>query len=318
MDEAELLSQYLGTKVELGEVIQSLWSGYGSIRRVRLDGKPAILKLIDVSRPRENLRGWGSEVSHERKLKSYQVERHFYEQFSKQCGSECRVPKLLSSVDLQESQQIVLVMEDLDATGYPIRKSNVDAKDFGACLRWLAEFHALFLGTEPKGLWDTGTYWHLATRPEELKAMPDGMLKRNAILIDRRLESAKYKTLVHGDAKLANFCFGETGTVAAVDFQYVGSGCGMKDVAYFISSCFDEHEAESREEEVLNRYFSLLAESIERQNKVVDVGELIHEWRELFVFAWADFVRFLAGWSPGHWKLNAYSQLLAEQAIRQL
>jgi len=40
---------------------------------------------------------------------------------------------------------------------------------------------------------------------------------------------------VHGDAKLANFCFSRDGKkVAAVDFQYVDGGCGMKDLSRII------------------------------------------------------------------------------------
>ena len=71
-----------------------------------------------------------------------------------------------------------------------------------------------------------------------------------------RLKSSTFKTLVHGDAKLANFCFGsEESGVAAVDFQYVGGGCGMKDLAYFVGSCFRDHEAEEREEEIRSLYW---------------------------------------------------------------
>ena len=45
---------------------------------------------------------------------------------------------------------------------------------------------------------------------------------------------------MHGDAKLANFLFtSDHSQVAGVDFQYVGGGCGMKDVAYLLS-CLDE------------------------------------------------------------------------------
>ena len=79
--------------------------------------------------------------------------------------------------------------------------------------------------------------------------MQNADLKKAAQGIDKRLQSARFQTLVHGDAKLANFCFSDVGQVAAVDFQYVGKGCGMKDVAYFISSCFNEEDCEDGSDE---------------------------------------------------------------------
>ena len=58
---------------------------------------------------------------------------------------------------------------------------------------------------------------------------------------------------------MANFCFSESrDKVAAVDFQYVGGGCGMKDLTYFVGSCLDESACEQREGDILNRYFQSL------------------------------------------------------------
>ena len=119
------------------------------------------------------------------------------------------------------------------------------------------------MGEAPSGLWTTGTYWHLETRPDELDVLDDAQLKAAAEKIDRQLSEARFQTFVHGDAKLANFCFAETGAgVAAVDFQYVGGGCGMKDVAYFISSCLDESSCEAGETELLDCYFGALKRSL--------------------------------------------------------
>ncbi len=87
--------------------------------------------------------------------------------------------------------------------------------------------------------------------------MEDVELKQAAIRIDQILRASPYQTFVHGDAKLANFCFSSDGLqVAAVDFQYVGGGCGIKDVAYFISSCLHEEDCERYEDELLAWYFA--------------------------------------------------------------
>lgn len=121
---------------------------------------------------------------------------------------ECRVPLCLGVESFGE--EILIVLEDLDAAGFPQRRSRVGAGEIRACLDWLANFHATFLGAQPDGLWQIGTYWHLATRPDELRALSDSALKRAAAAIDRKLNSGNYRTLVHGDAKLANFVFPPT------------------------------------------------------------------------------------------------------------
>ena len=90
----------------------------------------------------------------------------------------------------------------------------------------------------------------------------------------------------------------------------------MKDVAYFVGSCLDESACEERESDVLNTYFDTLAAALERRGSGVDIGALIAEWRALYPIAWTDFHRFLKGWSPGHWKINSYSERLAREVIR--
>jgi len=154
------------------------------------------------------------------------------------------------------------------------------------------------------------------TRPNEMAAMADDTLKQAAGLIDDHLNQCRYQTIVHGDAKVANFCFSPDGrAVAAVDFQYVGGGCGMKDVAYFLGSCLNETQYERWQTPLLDYYFSQLRRAI---NIRVDFDALEKEWRELFPYAWTDFYRFLLGWAPGHWKVNPYSQRLAEQVLKEL
>lgn len=195
-------------------------------------------------------------------------------------------------------------------------RSSLRDREVRACLGWLAHFHALFLGVEPEGLWPVGTYWHLETRPDELEAMDDAELKAAAADIDRRLSGCLFKTIVHGDAKVENFCFSRRGhDVAAVDFQYVGGGCGMKDVVYLLGSCMDERECERRVPALLEHYFTELKLFLKTD---VDVDALEKEWRDMFAFAWTDFHRFLLGWMPGHRKINRYSKQLTKEVLLKL
>ncbi len=306
-------------------VIQSLWGGYGQIVRLHLSGgahPSVILKHVNLPKVAEHPRGWGTGLSHQRKIRSYQIESHWYQHYAAKCSSGCVVPDCLAVKVLD--RETVLVLTDLDAAGFPVRKTSVEDQDLYACLGWLASFHATFLNSEADGLWECGTYWHLETRPDELAALTDIALRKAAPFIDQKLRQCRYQTLVHGDAKLANFCFrssdftGDSSGVAAVDFQYIGRGCGMKDVAYFIGSCLNENECESMENELLSYYFSELNSCIGSHQVSVNAVELEKEWRELYPVAWADFHRFIKGWSPGHWKINSYSERLTKSVIKNL
>jgi len=312
------LTQAEGLK-NLG-VVQSLWSGYGSIDRIGIEGTDVPSVIVKHVQPGAggHPRGWNTDLSHQRKLKSYQVETHWYGR-QKERGEPglARIPECLGVKT--DGDEVLLVLEDLDAVGFAGRRSSVNQAEWQACVRWLATFHAEHLGAKSDGLWESGTYWHLETRPDELEELDDLPLKKAASAIDAKLKESAFKSLVHGDAKLANFCFGADGAeVAAVDFQYVGGGCGMKDLAYFVGSCFRDEEAESREREVLNFYFKELRGFLARIGGDVSADELEADWRPLYRVAWADFHRFMKGWSPGHWKLSDYSERVTREVIESL
>ncbi|MDC1105238.1 DUF1679 domain-containing protein [Prolixibacteraceae bacterium] len=308
------------SSVKQKEVIQQLWSGYGNLSRCRVEGREfnhVIVKHIKTASMNHHPRGWNTSLSHERKVKSYQVEIAWYQQYAELCDDHCRVPHCLAV--LEDNGDQIIVMEDLDVAGFPMRKYDLSMDDIFTTLRWLAFFHAKHIHTTPESLWEIGTYWHLDTRPDELQVMSDKALKGAAAAIDEKLNSAKYLTLVHGDAKVANFCYAPDGSqVAGVDFQYVGAGCGMKDVAYFVSSCLYESDCERYETTLLEQYFSYLEEAMNLYHPTLPFREIEEEWRALYIYAWTDFYRFLQGWSPDHWKINGYNQKLARQVIQQL
>ncbi len=302
------------------ETIQTLWSGYGSIVRLKLDDcsiSTVIAKHIKIPSNNKHPRGWNTNLSHERKIRSYNIETYWYNNYSKYCNEFCKIPECY--ITEQSEEELFIALEDLDNSGYPIRKSMLTWNEMKPCIKWLANFHAVYMSTKPEGLWETGTYWHLETRPDELKALTDKNLQKAAAQIDQVLRNTKYKTLVHGDAKVANFCFNQDcSKVAAVDFQYVGGGCGMKDLAYFAGSCLYEDECEKLEQEILEYYFEELEHSLEFNDKQINFSELKKEWKEMYYYAWTDFHRFLKGWSPGHWKINSYSEKISRKVISSL
>lgn len=295
---AELVGVPTARRVER---IQSLWGGYGEAARYALaDGRSVVVKHVQP--------GAGSGRGHRRKLRSYAIERAWYQRWAQRCGEHCRVPPALALEERDGGW--LFVLEDLAAAGFPARTPYLSDTKLQACLRWLAAFHATFLGVEADDLWPVGTYWHLATRPDELATMPAGALREAAAAIDARLSGAEHRTLVHGDAKPSNFLFAADGRrVAAVDFQYVGGGCGMKDVAYLLMG-----ETRRETERALDVYFDALREALSATGQAEAVEA---EWRALFPWARADLERFMAGWAPGH-RPDRLGRELVDEALRAL
>lgn len=310
--------QQLGAEAILSTTkMQGLWSDYGAIYRLQLSGAKVpsvVVKCIALQEQGKHPRGWATNRSHQRKLKSYAIENHWYENYAASLPDSVKVPQLLYSEHTPKVQ--VLVLEDLSAS-YPVLKQSCTFREAKRVIKWLARFHAHFIRADAEGLWATGSYWHLETRPEEWQAMDEGPLKERAQEIDRALGSAHFQTIIHGDAKVANFCFGDDDAVAAVDFQYVGKGVGVKDTAYFIGSCFTSHECQQHESALLDLYFEALTAATKSLNSDERIA-LEKEWRELYAVAWADFNRFLLGWLPGHQKLHAHARTKNEEALRYL
>ncbi len=346
--------------VEKIEVVQSLWSGYGEISRFKVTNNQTnpffcILKYVDLTKQADHPRGWSGEFAHTRKLNSYINELNFYQECAGSPKNLGRIPKLFASQC--KHNFIWLLMEDLDHQGFQYRiEPSVlytnDDNTFTAVqtsqlspyniklntsnyleiirltIKWLAVLHADYTNHIPESLNMKGTYWHLATRPDELNQMPNSKLKRTASIIDSKLNDATFQTLLHGDAKIANFCFSELhskseqthGKVAAVDFQYVGKGVGVKDLIYFLGSCFDESKLFIYANELIECYFEELKINLQNKSPLskTEIQLLEKEWRYLICFAWADFERFLQGWAPRHPKLNGYSGLQTKEALKQI
>ena len=293
----------------------SLWAGYGRVTAVEgvRDGArlPLIIKRVTppATAPADD------DGGHARKLASYVAESAFYREVAPGLvGSRCPVAEPVAVVEQNapDSYALALALADLRPAHPVFTKGSLRPPQLRAALTWLAEFHATFWGVAgrddvPPLLSDReGTFWHLATRPAEYDAIPRDWsdLKAAAPAIDAALAAAAagpHGTLVHGDAKAANFCWTEGGckndsvSAAAFDFQYVGRGVGARDVAYLLSSAGG---AGDDEEGLLSFYLDALLAALARRGADpagYDAGVL----RSHYDLACADFVRFMAGW--GWW-----------------
>ncbi len=313
--ERRLLDATGAQSLTLGDRLQSLWSGYGEIRRVTLQGARCERAILKYVLPPEHGGGRAKSPetrSHARKLRSYDVELEFYRRFAVRCDETCRVPACQHAS--RSAGGWLFLLEDLDVAGFSGRRERLRPSELGPAMQWLAQFHATFLGARPEGLWKVGTYWHLGTRQDEFAAMAPSVLKTAAQRLDVRLLEARHQTLVHGDAKLENFCFSERGSeVAALDFQYVGRGVGVRDLAYFLGSALSPAELEAQGDRLLEDYLAALGHALVRRG--LEANSVVEEWRELYCVAWADFHRFLLGWAPRHAHEDRYTSRMVRRAL---
>ena len=115
------------------EVIQNLWSGYGKIVRCGLKGtdmKTVVVKHVRLPEQDHHPRGWNTDLSHERKIKSYQVETAWYDHWSNHCDDNCRIPSCLALES--HDDEVLMVLEDLDDAGFPGRKNAVTLDELKA------------------------------------------------------------------------------------------------------------------------------------------------------------------------------------------
>ena len=86
-------------------------------------------------------------------------------------------------------------------------------------------------------------------------------------------------------------------------------------MAYFLSSCLSPAECEEHAARLVDVYFEALSAAVAARHAGLDFTALEHEWRALYPVAWADFYRFLLGWSKGAYPFDGYSRRLVAEAL---
>lgn len=314
---AELLQKWgLPFKLERATKMTTLWAGYGSVYHLVVKDGRSTRNLVvkDVQPPA------GSGVSHERKLRSYQVEAAFYQRVAPQlleAGLPIAHPAHVDNDLSGAGGAMHLLLTDL-RDEYPATQRPMDLAHAKAALSWLARLHASFWQQPPAELWAQGCFWQLDTRQEELEAMePEWRdLQAAAQAISDELANAKFQTCVHGDFKGANICFsagGGTGLAAAAyDFQYCGGGDPMKDVAYLLCSTVEGRVVQRHEKELLEHYHAELTGRLPAAAAAEYTPEVMKERLGLAI---CDFVRFMAGW--GWWGNTSWAAQKAREGLKK-
>ena len=288
--------------------ISSLWSGYGSIIRQTYCLKDktqitAILKHVSA----DHHAGSNFDVSHERKLISYHVERFFYKHLAKNVEGAA-VAKFL------EAGPDCIIIEDL-AVRFPKEMYSFSPDSAKVVLKWLANFHASFWQetkqavvpppskdiSKAEGVWQQGCYWYLDTRQDEFEGLNNDW-KELGRKVDEKLKGDGYtfQTLTHGDAKAANIMMNSEGNECAMyDFQYVGRGFGVKDVVYFLSTSVKNMA--QNEKDLLGYYHGELVKGLLRKPNGEKLAEeyTVDVMMEHYEWALIDWLRFMKGW--GMW-----------------
>jgi hypothetical protein len=317
--------------------IQSLWAGYGSVSSVSIctaSNETVSLIIKRVTPPSD-----GVGISHERKVKSYCAEAYFYQHLASQLSpysASCVVPH---SYSIQSKDGgFLFCMSDL-RHDFSDSNGSLSIDHTKAALRWLAHFHATFWNnssiptfnndndthTDLHGIWECGGYWHFETRQDEWQDISSSSswktLKQCAGVIDERMkQDDQFHTVCHGDFKSANILLDPDGTkCAAVDFQYVGGGYGMKDVVMLlVSSCSSGRGDTKRwESDMLQFYHETLTNALsQRPNQNTNMYSLEVATMH-FELCLLDYVRFMAGW--GFWGSNCnYATTRAQTLLQEL
>jgi thiamine kinase-like enzyme len=95
--------------------------------------------------------------------------------------------------------------------------------------------------------------------------------------IDRHLGGKPPLTMIHSDYQAENLMFGANpDTLSVVDWQFVGRGRGIADVAYFLSDSMSIADRQAIEEDLLLSYLQILRE---RGIDGYTLEEAMHDYR---------------------------------------
>ena len=210
---------------------------------------------------------------------SYEREVRFYQEAAQE--SPLPVPACYyADVDM-ESGWHILLLEDLAPARSGSRTRGCSRNDARIAIHQIARFHAHWWesprlyefkwlsGMEIPGDAELAHFreqlWSAFLRKVGTK-LPDEVIKIGEMLgeykgrITQHLFAQKPQTLIHADYQLENMMFGATEEEKffVVDWQFVKRGCGIWDVAYFLSQNLAPEDRKVTEMSILHDYLRIL------------------------------------------------------------
>lgn len=225
-------------------------------------------------------------------LRMYTREAGFFGQLADQ--APIRVPRCLHASCDPETSQFVLVMEDLGGLRTVDQVAGMSVADAERAVDGLAAWHATWWGQAvelaERGLTvSLGDEIYKSVLP---MVFPEGWAKLEAEMeippsiravgprwveaMPRLLDSLATEptTMIHGDYRADNLFFEVDGSVAAVDFQLIGTGRGAYDLAYFITQSLGPTDAAQHERPLFDRWVAALVAA------GVPEGDLTDAWED--------------------------------------
>jgi hypothetical protein len=205
-------------------------------------------------------------------LSMYKREVAFFTELADR--SPIRVPACHHAA-VDEESRFVVVMEDLGGLRAVDQIAGMSLEDAGSAIDGLARWHATFWGAG-EALAEAGVTLSLADPiypavvpmvfdegwdkitaagidiPGPIAAVRPGFGAAIPLLLEGLARMPT--TVVHGDYRADNLVFDADGSVAAFDFQLIGTGSGSYDLAYFVTQSLEDEVAAAHERALFDRW----------------------------------------------------------------
>lgn len=208
----------------------------------------------------------------------YEREVRFYERIAEEV--ELRTPKRYYSYFDDETNDFVLLMEDLSAARCGNQVEGCAREQAATTILNMAPFHATWwnkvdtpqldwipYGNDPIQHFAESSYndgWENFTRNFGNRLSPRAMViaerLRTKIIAMEDAFTKPPLTIAHGDLRYDNLFFGADGEMAVADWQIIVRVRGAYDIAYFLSQSVNPADRKAIEMDILHGYHEKLLE----------------------------------------------------------